>query len=124
MAAQTLFDIFDDDERARARRTDPDTSHEAAESVNVTRGQQLVLQALEGGPATDEMIYFRIVRHHKTTPSGVRGFRVRLQRKGLVKLYAENGVTSAGKRCQIWAVNETQNGDADGLNSPRLEKEC
>lgn len=35
---------------ARARRTDPDTSHEAAATVDVTHREQQVLDALAGAP--------------------------------------------------------------------------
>jgi DNA-binding MarR family transcriptional regulator len=47
------FDDFDEEPHGRARRTDPETSHEAARLVNVTALQILVLTALnDHGPLT------------------------------------------------------------------------
>ena len=45
------------DDRAHARTTDPDTSHEAAAGVNVTKANQEVLDALGvTGPTTSDRV--------------------------------------------------------------------
>jgi hypothetical protein len=77
------------DEQAHARRTDPETSHEAAASVNVTAGQQVVLDALtQHGPCTDEELvgYMHLAANPawRLSPSGIRSRRHELTAKGKV----------------------------------------
>lgn len=96
----TQRDLFDDDAaenrarlirgtaqpRARARRADPETSHEAAKSVvELRKRQQAVLEVLKCGPTTDEELvckypYFawEEADYPKQSPSGLRTRRSEL----------------------------------------------
>lgn len=99
--------VLGDRDTARARRGDQVTSHEAADSNDVTRSLGLVLSILteSGRPLTDEEIEFRAVvgRHSEFTGQRLRTARRHLQRVGLVEVADERGgVTSRGRRCATW----------------------
>ncbi len=91
---------------ARARNTDPATSHDAAASVeNITKTQLYILRAL-GRPRTDpEMI--EAYRKYKFAPaaseSGLRSRREELARLNLVAVVGEKPLAS-GRTGRIWAV--------------------
>lgn len=75
-------------ETARARHTDPITSHLAADSVTGIRAsQRMILGALERhGPGTDEDIYRWLKDEgHSISLSGARTRRSELVRLGLVE---------------------------------------
>lgn len=94
----------------RARRTDPDTSHEAAASVRETqrRSQEEVLYVLRlYSRLTDERLVALYEVHARDgdvshqSPSGIRTRRKELQRAGLVKAHGEERAAS-GRRMIVW----------------------
>lgn len=94
-----LFDI------ARARNSDPVTSHEAADSVNrIRESQQHVLDVLRiWGAATDEEIYERLgTARLRISPSGARTRRSELVTKNLVVASGDYGLTASGRRSIKW----------------------
>jgi hypothetical protein len=115
--------------RARARRTDPTTSHEAAASVtDLTAKQAAVLDVLGAiGPATDEALVREYERRRRfaidLAPSWGRGYRpppedilpeqsasgIRTRRSelvdaGRVRAVDHEGRTASGRRSTRWAV--------------------
>ncbi len=89
---------------ARARTGDLATSHEAADSNDVTRSLGLVLDILREArmPLTDEQIEFRATYGRGSTFTGqrLRTARRALERQGLVEIADKRGgKTSTGRRC-------------------------
>jgi hypothetical protein len=99
---------MDPDERARARTTDPETSHLAAESVAVRQNQIYVYQVLHQlGPSTDEWLvycYPQYMRDHQQSPSGIRTRRKELCRKGLVRWTGEKVRGKTNRLMRVWVV--------------------
>jgi hypothetical protein len=91
---------------ARARRTDPVTSHQAAASVgDLTVAQQAILDVLKTGPRTDEEIYKEIPRRGARPIMSVSGARTRrseLVDMGLVEDSGAVGQTQHGRDTIIW----------------------
>ena len=90
---------------AVARRSDPDTSHEAAKQLT-TDGlracAKAVLNVLRShGPMIDEELVERVEPVGPYSPSGIRSRRAELVRAGLVEA-AGTGVTASGRRSQVW----------------------
>jgi hypothetical protein len=90
-----------------ARLTDPETSHEAAESVtNVTPLKREILQRLMT-PMTDAdlirtlKIYSEII----VTDSGVRSRRAELVQAGLVKDTGARVKLATGRNAIVWTTN-------------------
>jgi len=97
-----------DQEHAHARRTDPITSHLAAEraSARLTDIQERVLTLLRiQGPATDDEIEARF-RHYwpdlKVSSQSIRSRRSELVRKGLAEFTGDFGRTEFGQRARVW----------------------
>lgn len=90
-----------------ARKNDPITSHEAAQSVaQITKTQDFILMILET-PATDEMLIsrYRSTRHApEASDSGIRTRRAELVRKGLVVDTGERGFTQSGRQSIVWGL--------------------
>lgn len=89
----------------RARKTDPKTSHDAAESVNeVTRTQEYVLRALRR-PRNDSQL-IEAYRSYKTAPraseSGIRSRRAELVDRGLVVDSGRRVKTESGRWSIVW----------------------
>ncbi len=100
----TQHDLF-----AYARNTDPDTSHEAAASVNrITDKQQAVLNMfLNHGPMTDQQlqtIYNDTNWGLQQSESGLRTRRSELVTKGWVEDSGERTVLPSGRRAIIWQI--------------------
>lgn len=87
---------------AVARKTDPKTSHEAAESVVEVSDTQFKIWSLLRKPLTDEQLVeaFRS-KGWMGTDSGIRSRRKDLVDLGVVvvKSYA---TTRAGRKCIVW----------------------
>jgi hypothetical protein len=93
---------------ANARKTDPATSHEAAQSVSddtITLTQKFILKALKK-PLTDEQLIVAF-RKYKTAPlaseSGIRSRRAELARRYLLMIVGESK-TASGRRAYVWQV--------------------
>lgn len=91
----------------KARRTDPETSHEAAASVTDLRARQAaVLVALRHlGPSTDERLveqYPRIFPAVPQSPSGLRTRRHELVAGGLVEWTGVKKVIASGRQARVW----------------------
>jgi hypothetical protein len=89
---------------AIARTDDPQTSHEAAKTVNVKRGQALVLDMLKSlGDATNEELENTAqLLGLDISESGVRTRRVELTRLGLVEDTGQKRETLAGNAAKVW----------------------
>lgn len=95
--------------RARARRTDPATSHAAAASVKsaaISELQGWILGALER-PLTDEELWNELAGSHRgLTPSGVRTRRSELVDDGRVLDSGLKRPTKAGRPSIAWARSD------------------
>lgn len=77
-----MTDLFTHAEKAKARRTDPQTAHDAAATVDTTMGESLVIEALTRfGPMNTTEIAAKIGRPRENISSRLRP----LERKGIVK---------------------------------------
>lgn len=100
--------------RARARSTDPWTSHAAARSVKDLNGyQQLVLECLRKlGPSTDEeLVEYILSFHHGELPRGATASGIRTRRRELVDREpplvhdtGRIGRTKADRPTKVWAA--------------------
>ena len=92
----------------RARNTDPQTSHDAADMVdNLTETQTHILRALKK-PRTDSQLieaYRKLKRAPLASESGIRSRRAELVSKGLVVDTGERGVTPFNRRSIVWSTN-------------------
>lgn len=96
---------------ARARRTDPETSQEAARSLSadtLRESQARVLRALvEQGPAHDYELIRRLeAAGHRVTRSGVQTRRSELARAGLVRDTGERVALDTGRRAIVWSATD------------------
>lgn len=98
----------DDLPQAVARRTDPETSWEAARSVTGIRESQAeVLRLFKStGAMTDEEMVSRyeFVDARSQSPSGLRTRRSELVKAGLLRWTGETRIGSTGRKMRIWAA--------------------
>ena len=108
---------------AYARATDPDTSHEAADTVNVSKAKEAVLLGLYiGGLSadrwgrspvafTDENIAYEVAQLSDRvgihTEQSLRSRRAELERDGYVKCIDRLGHTSHGRACRRYTLTDT-----------------
>lgn len=97
--------------QARARRTDPETSHEAAASMTLDKlsaQRSLVYDVIRSfGPMTDPAMILAVhARYgkHRESPSGLRTRRSELVRLGLVKDSGEREKLESGRMAILWKV--------------------
>jgi len=92
----------------RARKTDPQTSHDAAESVtNLTQTQATILRVLKR-PRTDAQLveaYRKLKRAPLASESGIRSRRAELVEKGLVADSGDRALTPFNRRSIVWCAN-------------------
>ena len=89
-----------------ARLTDPETSHEAAESVtNITPLKREILQRLVT-PMTDADLIrtLKIYSEIMVTESGVRSRRAELVQAGLVKDTGAREKLNTGRSAIVWGL--------------------
>jgi hypothetical protein len=89
----------------KARRTDPKTSHDAADSVrDVTATQEYVLRALRRPRADVELVeaYRNFKRAPRASESGLRTRRSELVRQGLVRDSGRRIVLESGRAAIVW----------------------
>jgi len=105
MSAPAIHSTFAED-TARARRTDPITSHEAADVNDVASSIGAVLDLLRAeGPMIDELIESRLLDRGCTfTGQRLRTAREALVRQDLVHHNGSHQLTSRGRRSQVWAA--------------------
>ena len=92
---------------AQARNTDPQTSHEAARSVqNITATKEFILKALVR-PRTDvDLIeaYRSFKFAPKASESGIRSRRAELVAAGLIKDSGERIKLESGRSAIVWQL--------------------
>jgi hypothetical protein len=105
---------MDLDHYRRARKSDPDTSHEAAASIGDLRERQKVVLAIFDWPGvgfmgtTDEELgdaYQRLALAGQVpyqSPSGLRTRRSELVELGLVENSGDKRKTRSGRRAIVW----------------------
>jgi len=104
--------IFSLDDHAQARLFDPETSHEAADTVQVTRGQAIVLDTFTnaGRAMTDVEAWAYLQAHQhptgKLSPSGFRSRRAELVANGTLEFSGTFGTTPSGRKTRIWRLKE------------------
>lgn len=93
---------------AHARRTDPETSHDAAASVpNIRKSQELILTILSRCPQTDEEIFSHLPSG-VMSPSGARTRRSELVAAGRVIDTGERRRTISNRRTIVWDLKREQ----------------
>ena len=97
-----LFEAGDDgyDDRARARKSDPDTSHIAAAQVNMGERQARVLQMLVGHPDTSYGVAARLGLGIEVVSPAFRP----LARKGLIRDSGRREIGERGRARIVWEV--------------------
>lgn len=113
--------LREEQERARARNTDPEESHDAAASVtNLTEKQEALLACLREAnwPLSDPEIadYYRDTSiemgHPPQSESGLRTRRSELVRKGLVEA-AGTTTLITGRQAKQWKVTDQRSNDGN-----------
>lgn len=110
MSDPSLFDQPDDEPepepvRPRARNTDPWTSHAAAASVDLTRGQQVVFNFLDlnrGRTWIDEELVMAL--DGVLSASGVRTRRSELVDMKLVEYTGESRTMTTGRKAREYRL--------------------
>lgn len=111
MATQTTdqLDLFG----AHARATDPETSHQAAASVNLTKGQRAVLAEFRMyRTMTDEQLIEALRIRATSCPdarlsdSGARSRRAELVTAGMVQDSGLRELTASGRKTVVWQYTE------------------
>ena len=98
---------------ANARLTDPETSHQAAASVdNITATQTAILKLLGAFPMTDEELvlhYDQQIRmgadsydFPRASASGIRTRRAELVQLGFVKDSGQRAKMASGRNAIVW----------------------
>ena len=103
MSASEVFGLGD---RAVARRSDPETSHEAAESVkDLSDLQRMIWDYFTlWGPHTDEAMYAAMNCQGWISPSGFRSRRAELVARGLLEWSGGWAETKSGRKARIWQI--------------------
>lgn len=93
---------------AKARKTDPATSHEAADRVkDISLVQHYVLKALLRPRSDSEMIeaYRKMAKSPSHSESGLRTRRNELVKQGKVINTGQFTYTDSGRRTIVWKAN-------------------
>lgn len=116
--------LFDKPPVARARRSDPQESHDAAKSVtDLTEKQDCVLACLTEAdrPLSDVELaglYSHNRRYHdwpEQSESGLRTRRAELVRKGLVEKTGKTRLES-GRMAAVWSVKQSEETPTKGAD--------
>lgn len=100
----SLFDRYDEI-MPRARKRDPETSAEAADSVlRLNDKRKAVLSVIRRhGPVSDEDIATLYPDHApEQSPSGLRTRRSELVKMGLVRWSGAHTTMDTGRRARLW----------------------
>lgn len=97
-------DLFDLPAYKLVRRNDPSTSYEAAQSINPTRMQQIVLTAIKTlGPCIYDDVLKWVDTHYEVYASSTISSRFNeLQKKGLIELTGEKRKGRSGRQQREW----------------------
>lgn len=99
--------------RAGARSTDPQTSFDAARSVDLTAGQEKVLDAFRRhATLTDEQLVRMLLA--ELSPSGARSRRAELVEAGLVEWTGETVRSATGRQTRVWRLAPKANKPEQG----------
>lgn len=94
--------IFPDD-TARVRKSDPVTSHEAADSNNVSKSHGALLTYMRvSGPIAQGQAEDAL--YGQFSPSRVRSAFSELEALGKVKRTDQFRLTPSGRRAQVWSL--------------------
>lgn len=119
MTLDTPLSIFDTNvipplngDGPRVRRSDPITSHEAADSNDVYPSQTYVFDLLWLlGPSTDHELVAAAEKEFAQhpgmdswTPQRIRSARNELKNRGLAEFTGEYRPSPTGRRAQVWRV--------------------
>jgi hypothetical protein len=98
--------IILNDDTSRARRKDPLTSHEAADSNDIHASIGLVLATLTAlGPLADHQVV-EILADEPYTPQRIRTARAALVKRGLVEKAGFKRRTKHNFNAEVWKVVE------------------
>ena len=95
----------------QARRTDPQTSHDAANSVkNINKNKKAILVLLRKHQSDMQLVanYSKLVRQNKApraSESGIRSRRAELVRLGLVKDTGKRDKSASNRQMIVWGRN-------------------
>lgn len=96
--------LFDLERKARRRRSDPISSFWAAQGIDVSASEGLVLNSLVSGRGTSHELHQRIVqRGHRITPQRVRTALKELESRGLTHRTGEYGLSEHGGKSEVWS---------------------
>ena len=97
-------DLFDLPAYKLVRRNDPSTSYEAAQSIDPTKMQKVVLECLrETGPAIyDEVLVWARSMYGIESSSSVSSRFNELQKKGLIELTGQKRKGRSGRQQREW----------------------
>ena len=95
------------DDSPRVRRSDPVTSHEAADLANLSKPRNWVLYVLSCGPLADhEVVLLASSFHQPFTPQRIRTARAELTRMGLVEKSGIYRLTENNRRAIVWQIRK------------------
>jgi predicted transcriptional regulator len=94
--------IFPDD-TARVRKSSPVTSHEAADSNNVSRSHKFLVKALTLWGPLAQFEAENLLRG-VLSPSRIRSAFSELEALGKVKRTDQFRLTPSGRRAQVWSL--------------------
>jgi len=95
----------------QARRTDPQTSHDAANSVkNINKTKKAILVLLRKHQSDMQLVanYSKLARQNKApraSESGIRSRRAELVRLGLVKDTGKRDKSASNRQMIVWGRN-------------------
>lgn len=107
----------------RHRRTDPDTSKEAAgRAARITETRLRILELLDSDDGYEMMTDDEIAASARaegwfTSPSGLRTRRSELVESGLVADSGERSTLPTGRRAVLWRITEKGRQAAEGIRS-------
>ena len=94
--------------KAHARKTDPATSREAAQSVNgITKLQTLIISLFKaniGGIHDEDLVLLFHGWQPPFSQSGIRSRRAELVRKGLIEDSGKRVKTASGRNAIVWRL--------------------
>ncbi|WP_347042057.1 hypothetical protein [Brachybacterium nesterenkovii] len=110
--------------QTRARLTDPITSHEAAEGLDINRSQTLVLERARTMPEpfTDQQLELAFVADPppgpRLSPQRIRSARRELHVLGLIDFTGYTAPATGRRRCLWRAVSGAQNAPSGVMGDP------